>query len=67
MWMTVQKFPGDGVCNCAKIEFSIFFRYARVEYDLEKQISQLITDLVRFALLDCINDLVHFFQGVAGK
>ena len=62
MRMAADEFGGNGLDHAPEVEQSRFLRHSRMEDDLQQQVAQLVAQVVRFAALDRIRDLVGFLD-----
>ena len=64
MRMARLHFVGDATCDVFEGKISGFLGHARMEHDLEKQITEFAAQIVHVAAFDGVGDLVGFFDRI---
>ena len=55
---------GDGLDHVAEVERALLLGHPGVEDDLQQQVAQLLAELLDVVVLDCVGDLVGFFERI---
>jgi hypothetical protein len=66
MRMAALKLVGNALEDVGQGEMAGFFRHARMKYDLELQIAELVDQRVHIAAVNCVRDLIGFFDRIGG-
>ncbi|KAG1254598.1 hypothetical protein G6F68_010774 [Rhizopus microsporus] len=64
MRMATLHLVADRAGDIGKGESALLLGHARMEYHLQQQVAQLVTEIVEVATVDRIGDLVGFLDGV---
>lgn len=64
--MPAQHFVGNSAGDIVKIKRTFFLGNARVEDDIEQQITEFLADVCTVITLDRVDQLVGFIEGVGG-
>src|SRR5262245_66475336 len=64
--MAPDELLGHGLYDVAEVEGALLLRHAGVEYDLEQEVAQFVTQVVEVAPHNGVGNLVRLLDGVGG-
>src|SRR5262249_45135388 len=64
--MAAHELLGERLNDIAEIEFALLLCHARVEYDLQQQVPELVAQVVEVAARNSVGDLIGLLDGVGG-